>query len=349
MDINNSRTLSQAIVESKTNNDVIYYPTDSNSVVINGKNLSDSGSESKSYTKEESDAKYATKTDLGNVYTKEESDAKYVQIDKTIINIADIYNVTNAEKDSIYAQKDNIYNTAIVSNGVTYNIAIFSFEEDGAFFLIVLDLDATPVAIYKPSDPVLEMVDLGLPSGLKWAKCNLGANNETKYGDYYMFGSTTPDTYNICYWARCPFNNGRDDYDEDYFLAHKDEWFDDDVLKPEYDAATVNMGEGWRMPTSDDLTELIEGTTSEWITNYNGSGVNGRLFTSKVNTNTLFIPALGQRDYSDVQYIGDFADVWSSSLSDTLEAAWFLDFSSRDVVIGTAERPYGQPIRGVHE
>ena len=64
-------------------------------------------------------------------------------------------------------------------------------------------------------------VDLGLPSGLKWAKCNLGAKTETDYGNYYMWGSTTPNTADECTWTNAPFNNGSSLYDEEHFTTHK--------------------------------------------------------------------------------------------------------------------------------
>lgn len=202
----------------------------------------------------------------------------------------------------------------------------------------------------KKNEQKFEMVDLGLPSGLKWAKCNLGADTETDYGDYYMFGSTTPDTDNTCDWAHCPFSNGQEYYDGEYFTAHKDEWFNGNILKPEYDAATVNMGEGWRMPTQADLQELVYETTSERVENYNGSGVNGRLFTSKTNGNTLFIPMSGYRGDSDVYRIGGYGYVWSSSLnSGHFYYAWYLDFYINYINVFSSNRYFGQSVRGVYD
>ena len=84
----------------------------------------------------------------------------------------------------------------------------------------------------------MEFVDLGLPSGLKWAKCNVGAETETDYGDYYMWGSTEPNTADECNWKNAPFNNGSDRFKKRYFNVHKSEWLDDkNNLKPEYDVA----------------------------------------------------------------------------------------------------------------
>lgn len=75
------------------------------------------------------------------------------------------------------------------------------------------------------------------------------------------------------------------------------------------------MGEDWRMPTDTDFRELLNGTTQAWITNYNDSGINGYLFTSKINDNTLFIPVAGRMVESSIESINESGFVWSSSLS----------------------------------
>lgn len=103
---------------------------------------------------------------------------------------------------------------------------------------------------------------------------------------------------------------------------------DGDALKPEYDAAHVIMGGNWKMPTESNFNELLEGTTNEWVENYQGSGVNGRLFTSKTNGNTMFIPAAGYRDGSSVYDQGVNGNVWSSFSADDPYSAWALYFES---------------------
>lgn len=159
-----------------------------------------------------------------------------------------------------------------------------------------------------------EYVDLGLPSGLKWATCNVGATSPEEYGDYFMWGSTTPDTDNTCNWRNAPFNNGSSSFNETYFNEHKSEWLDIDVLNPEYDAAHIIMGGDWRMPTHEDFVELETYTNNEWVDDFEGSGVNGYLFTSKYNGSTLFIPASGYRYGTSMSDQGDSANLWSSSL-----------------------------------
>lgn len=196
-----------------------------------------------------------------------------------------------------------------------------------------------------------EYVDLGLPSGLKWANMNLGATSETDYGDYYMWGSTKPNTADECNWTNAPFNNGDSNYDEEYFTSHKLEWLDDkDNLKSEYDAVYKATNGMARMPTRDDFQELLENTEDEWIINFNGTGVNGRKFISKTDTSKyIFIPAAGNCYYGSVLDVGYYGYVWSSSLSASYpNYAWYLGFHSDNCYVSYGNDRYdGQSVRGV--
>ena len=196
-----------------------------------------------------------------------------------------------------------------------------------------------------------EYVDLGLPSGTLWANMNLGAASETDYGDYFMWGSTTPNNDTPCDWNHAPFNNGSNDYDDEYFNTHKSEWLDGkNNLKPEYDAARANMGGNWRMPTEAEIQELMNNTYNEWIENFNGSGVNGRKFTSKTDKSKyIFIPASGVRSFSSFYFQGSDGYVWSSSLNyDYPGSASFLNFGSGNIMgILYISRPRGLAVRGV--
>ena len=203
--------------------------------------------------------------------------------------------------------------------------------------------------IFTPQkDGTPQFVDLGLPSGLKWSKCNVGAKKETDYGDYFMWGSITPNTKDECNWANAPFNDGSDTYNEAYFTIHKSEWLDDkDNLKPEYDAAykaTNGMG---RMPTRGEINELLSGTTNEWIHDYKGTGVNGRKFTGS-NGNSIFIPAAGQCYNGSVGTVGDNGVVWSSSFNTSYPySAWYLAFNSGDCGMYGILHYFGRSIRPV--
>ena len=194
-----------------------------------------------------------------------------------------------------------------------------------------------------------EYVDLGLPSGLKWAKCNVGAEKETDYGYHFMWGSTTPNTAYECTWVNTPFNGGASNYDEEYFNSVKDTVCPNGVLAKEYDTAAQIMGGKWRMPTEAEIKELLENTENEWIEDYNGSGVNGRKFTSKTDeTKCIFIPAAGLCSNGSVGNVGSDGYVWSSSLnaSNPLNA-WSLYFYSDYYGMYGSNRYRGRSVRGV--
>ena len=191
-----------------------------------------------------------------------------------------------------------------------------------------------------------EYVDLGLPSGLKWAKCNVGAKKETDYGDYFMWGSTTPNTADECTWAKAPFNNGNSYYNADASKLMKDTVCSNGVLAKEYDAAAQIMGGGWRMPTKDELKELIDNTTNEWT---QVNGVNGYKFTGS-NGNSIFIPAAGRCDDGSVEFVGGRGDVWSSSLDVSYpDTAYHLYFVSSSYGVGEYYRYLGMSVRGVRK
>ena len=168
-------------------------------------------------------------------------------------------------------------------------------------------------------------VDLGLPSGLLWATCNVGANNPHDYGDYFAWGETQPkDNYNWSTYRYCDYGQltkycSNSNYGYNGFTDNLT------TLLPEDDAATANWGDGWRMPTADQWRELRDNTTTSWVTL---NGVAGRLFTA-LNGNSLFLPAAGYRSNSDLYNAGIRGYYWSSSLyTDDPYRAWRFYFNS---------------------
>ena len=158
-------------------------------------------------------------------------------------------------------------------------------------------------------------IDLGLKSGLLWADRNVGAENTTDAGDYFMWGSTEPNTNDICNWENFPLNNKSTHLNIQYFNSIKNAVCPNDVLTPEYDAATVILGSEWRLPTKEDFEELIDNTKHKWVENYNDSGVDGMLFTSKTNSKELFMPETGFRyGTSGARTIMSTIYLWNSSL-----------------------------------
>ena len=199
----------------------------------------------------------------------------------------------------------------------------------------------------------MEYVDLGLPSGLKWAKCNVGAKKETDYGYYFQWGDIVDKSKSDCSWKTYEHCNGTYNTLTKYCTNSSYGTVDSiTTLESVDDAATQIMGSDWRMPTQDELQELADNTDNEWICNYNGTGVNGRKFTSKTDTSKyIFIPASGIRSNSSFFFQGSYGAVWSSSLNtDYSGYAWFLYIGSGNVVARlNISRPRGFMVRGVTE
>ena len=196
-----------------------------------------------------------------------------------------------------------------------------------------------------------DYVDLGL--SVKWAKTNLGAENEYDYGDYYMWGSTTPNTDDNCAWSTTPFNNGSSSYDSTYFASVSGTVCPDGVLASEYDAAYVATDGKAHMPTQAQMQELIDGTDITWYASGNEefNGIAGRKFANRSDSSKyIFIPASGNRSGSSFLYQGSGADVWSSSLfTDNPYFAWGLYVDSTDINMDFDYRCHGFTVRSVSE
>ena len=191
-------------------------------------------------------------------------------------------------------------------------------------------------------------VDLGLPSGTLWAKWNLGATSETDYGDYYAWGEIeTKNTYtknNYKFGSSSSFDSNVPF--EKYNLGELE------VLEYEDDAAYVLTQGEYRIPSADEAYELFstDTLTNQWVTNYQGSGVNGALFTSLVNGETLFIPAAGNKTGINPGGRGTYCLLWTDSLktggtNSTNAFQIYSDSSQR--FVGNNWRYIGQSIRPV--
>ena len=190
-------------------------------------------------------------------------------------------------------------------------------------------------------------VDLGLPSGLKWATCNVGATKPEEYGNYYAWGETEPKTtYD---WSTYKWCNGSYDTQTKYCISSSYGTVDNKtVLDLEDDAAAVNWGGAWRMPTDAECQELIENCKWTWTDDYNGTGVAGRIVTSNTNGNSIFLPAAGYRSYDDLYGAGDYGYYWSGSLyTDYPNLAWKVYFKSDFVSRSSSYRCCGQSVRPV--
>jgi len=163
----------------------------------------------------------------------------------------------------------------------------------------------------------LEAVDLGLPSGTKWANMNVGATAPEDFGGFYAWGETEE----------------KEVYDDDNYIYNIFEVFDDivdDIAGTEYDVAHVKWGGDWQMPSGDQIQELMDYTNMEWT---KVNGVFGRRFSSKAagNSNSIFIPAAGWRSFDSLWHTGEEGNIWSSTQHPTDYGAYALTFTSDDM------------------
>ena len=175
-----------------------------------------------------------------------------------------------------------------------------------------------------------EWVDLGLPSGLKWATCNVGASQPEEYGDYFAWGEVESKDYYD--WSTYKWCNGSYDtqtkYCNDSYYGYNGFTDNKTTLELSDDAANYNWGGGWRMPTHEEQYELYNNCSWEWTTQ---NGVYGRKVTGP-NGNSIFLPAAGYRYGSSLGRAGSAGRYWSSSLYTYYpNYAYALSFNSDNV------------------
>jgi len=173
-------------------------------------------------------------------------------------------------------------------------------------------------------------IDLGLPSGTKWACCNIGAATPEGYGDYFRWGETTP------------MKEG--DTEATYRYEGRD--IGDDISGTRYDAATANWGTDWQMPTEEQTKELMNNCSYEWTTL---DGVEGAKVTGG-NGRSIFLPASGYRSYSDgsLSSVGSYGYSWSASAYDSNTGHTLL-FGSSSWRWSYSRWGRGFPVRAVAE
>jgi len=196
---------------------------------------------------------------------------------------------------------------------------------------------------------VCEAVDLGL--SVKWATCNVGAEKPEDYGEYYAWGETQPKisySFDNYKWGSA-FNLTKYNTNSSWGAVDYKT-----VLDSEDDVAHVLLwGGSWRMPTDAEWSELCTNCTWTWTDNYNGTGVKGRIVTAP-NGNSIFLPAAGYQDDTDLNNVGSGGYYWSSSLwSSSLYnyhatgRATYVYFNSDSFSRDDINRYYGLSIRPV--
>ena len=184
-----------------------------------------------------------------------------------------------------------------------------------------------------PDDHHPHLIDLGLPSGTKWACCNVDTENPenqspTNYGGYYAWGETEVKS-----------NYSK----KNYSYLHGN--IDSDIAGTRYDVAHVKWGGTWVMPSLDQFKELINNCTYKYTT---VNGVNGGVFTSKENGKSIFLPAAGYRWGGGFDSAGSYGCYWSSaqnpSYSDDADGLYF---NSGDTDWDNNSRSNGQSVRPI--
>ena len=215
-------------------------------------------------------------------------------------------------------------------------------------------------------------VDLGIRMDGKkilFATCNVGADSPEEYGDYFAWGATEPlykgytmdgTSVNVTEWkdgksdgysqANAPYYSSGT-YSDAIYTKYTTKG---DVLAAEDDAASVQWGADWRMPTTEELKALYDNTTNVWTGNYNNTGIKGRIFTGKGDyaNSSLFLPAAGGFDGTSCRGDGSGGGYWSSTLYDSTYGR-YLDFGSGNVSPQYSNYRYGgysvRPVRAVSE
>ena len=221
--------------------------------------------------------------------------------------------------------------------------------------------------VLRKEHKAAKAVDLGLPSGTKWANMNLGADTPEGDGLYFAWGETRGYTSNTADGRLfdIPSYKWMNKTKPDIWQITKYQiedgqtegcWYDADgkfigdgkrTLEPVDDAAHVMWGGDWVMPTYEDMQELLEYTTSVWTTQ---NGVNGRKFTSKKNGKSIFLPAAGTRYMDGFHFYTTNGGYWSSTVFNEYSySAHDLGFGADEIDTFRHSRAYGRNIRPVQK
>ena len=252
--------------------------------------------EQKSFTTKTYNKPTVTTSSVSNITTSSASVGGHVTSDG---------GATILERGVCYSTSTNptIYDHTIMSYGTTgsftvdldglsasktYYVRAYATNEVGTSYGASIKFTTKESSPTTGTENGYKYVDLGL--SVKWATCNVGANNPEEYGKYFAWGET---------------------YSKSYYNGSSYTYTDNPTTLPmSADAARVNWGGNWRMPTMEELEELCSKCTWSWTTE---NGVNGYKITSKSNGHYIFLPAAGYRDLGSLYGAGDYGYYWSSS------------------------------------
>ena len=226
-----------------------------------------------------------------------------------------------------------------ILNGDSPNINKANADANLDGYIDVADITTTADFILNGNDsPNVDpynghkYVDLGLPSRLKWAECNIGADSPEEYGNYYAWGETNTKTEYLV---------------SNYLYCSDGKYVDlgTNISETQYDAARANWGNVWRMPTKNDFDELISKCDWEWTTM---NGIKGFKVTSQTNCNYIFLPAAGKFE-DEIFGLNNFGSYWSGYYDTThSDSAYYLELTTSSIAAWfLGERICGRTIRPV--
>ena len=203
-----------------------------------------------------------------------------------------------------------------------------------------------------------EFIDMG--TSVLWATCNIGARKPEECGHYFMWGDpeayradrtpvsgSTPVNFD---WIKYKWSNGTNKSLTKYCVdSSYGEVDNKSVLDLDDDPAFVRIVDETRSPTEEEFKELIDACSTAWVTNYNDTGVNGMLFTSKTGASQkLFFPASGNLGGLSLNYGNTNGFYWSKSIhTDYSSDGWCLYFGSGHCSMNGCYRCEGMPVRAV--
>ena len=199
------------------------------------------------------------------------------------------------------------------------------------------------ILVTQEESLVFEAVDLGL--SVKWASCNVGATSPEEYGDYFAWGETEEKSDYIPLTYK--YYLGDLDGDGDYYESNEYQNIGSNISGTSYDVAHVKWGGSWRMPTLDEIKELYDKCSWQWI---EVNGIEGQKVTGP-NGNSIFLPAAGDRFGTEVLGRGSYGDYWSGTLHENYSyGAYNLTFYSDYLDWDNYyNRFYGHTVRPVTE
>lgn len=221
-----------------------------------------------------------------------------------------------------------------LKSGLTYYYRIFVKKADGtiAYGKTYVTKTVTSIGGTCTDAQHPHAIDLGLPSGTKWACCNVGANAPEQYGSYFAWGETSE----------------KSSYSIDNYAFYTDNAYTDlgtSIASTSHDVAHTRMGNTWGMPTHEQQMELLNNCSCQWTTL---NGINGMLVTGN-NGNQIFLPATGYRYDGETNYVGEYGCYWSGTHDSTTEAgAYYLGTGPGGWVWGSDyARSDGRAVRAV--